>query len=144
MINEALYSSRTDEWETPQEFFDKLDEEFHFGIDVCANDRNAKCEWYFDKSANGLTKDWTGHGTVWCNPPYGKEIGKWVRKASETAEEGETVVMLIPARTDTRWFHGYVYQQPNVEVRFIKGRLHFSNKGRNPFPTMVVIFHAQD
>ena len=135
MITTGLFTSNTPEWATPQDFFDKLDEEFHFDLDVCATPENAKCEKYFTKDDDGLSQQWGG--VVYCNPPYGREIGKWVKKCSEY--EGESV-MLLPARTDTRWFHDYIYGK--AEIRFIKGRLKF-NDGKNPapFPSMVVVFN---
>ena len=87
---------------------------------------------------NGLAQNWGGYGTIWCNPPYGKEIGKWVQKAYETSKSGETVVMLLPARTDTQWFHDYIYGK--AEIRFIRGRLKFGGSKYNaPFPSMIVI-----
>ncbi len=139
-INAGMFSSGSDLWETPQEFFDMLDEEFHFGTDACALPENAKCERYFTPEEDGLSRDWTG--TVWCNPPYGREIGKWIKKGSESASAGATVVMLLPARTDTRWFHEYIYNQ--AEIRFVKGRLKFSGKDSAPFPSMVVVFRPEN
>lgn len=135
MINTGLFTSNTPEWATPQDFFDKLDEEFHFDLDVCATPENAKCKKYFTKNDDGLSQQWGG--VVYCNPPYGREIGKWVKKCSEY--EGESV-MLLPARTDTRWFHDYIYGK--AEIRFIRGRLKFGgSKNSAPFPSMVVVFN---
>ena len=132
------FSSQTNEWATPQEFYNKLDEEFHFTLDPCATKENAKVWFYYTKEQNGLIQDWNDH-TVFCNPPYGREIGNWVKKASES--KGGVVVMLIPARTDTKYFHDYIYNKQNVEIRFIKGRLKFGDsKNAAPFPSMVVIF----
>ena len=129
------FSSKTPEWETPQDLFDGLNEEFDFLLDVCATKENAKCENYFTKEDDGLSKDWRKYSMKWMNPPYGREIGKWVKKASES---GYTVA-LLPARTDTKWFHEYIYNK--AEVRFLKGRLKFGNsKNSAPFPSMVVIF----
>lgn len=141
---DALFTSNTDEWETPQDFFDELDREFHFTLDVCALPENAKCPRYFTPSDDGLRQPWTGR--VWCNPPYGKTIGQWCRKASEETRKGaELIVMLVHARTDTRWFHEYIYQKPGVEIRFVKGRLKFGGAPYNaPFPSMVVIFRGGD
>ena len=134
MLNQGLYSSASDLWETPQEFFDRLNEEFHFTLDVCALPENAKCSRYYTPEDNGLLMPWDG--VCWCNPPYGREITKWVKKASECKS---AVVMLLPARTDTRWFHDYIYHK--AEIRFLKGRLKFGNaKNSAPFPSMVVIF----
>ena len=141
--SDVIYSSSTDNWETPQPLFDKLNREFHFGIDVCASEQNHKCKTYFDKETNGLKQRWDGYGTIWCNPPYGRQIEQWVEKALFESLLGNTTVMLIPARTDTRWFHHYIYNQPNVEVRFIKGRIKFSGAKYNaPFPSMIVIFRG--
>lgn len=135
MINKGLFTSASDEWSTPQDFFDRLDDEFNFTLDVCANAENHKCERYFTHAEDGLKMNWGGE-VIWCNPPYGREIGKWVAKCA--AHKG-TAVMLLPARTDTRWFHDYIYGK--AEIRFIKGRLKFGNsKNSAPFPSMVVIF----
>lgn len=134
------FSSKTNEWSTPQEFFNELNEEFHFTLDPCADAENAKCKKYFTKEQDGLKQSWDGE-RVFCNPPYGREISKWVKKASEDNSLGTTVVMLIPARTDTRYFHDYIYKKEGVEVRFLRGRLKFGgSKNSAPFPSMVVIF----
>lgn len=134
-MNKILFSSNKDDWETPHELFNKLDQEFHFTIDVCANYDNKKCNRYYSKKDNGLLQDWTNE-TVWCNPPYGRKISEWVKKAKES---NATVVMLLPARTDTKWFHKYIYGR--AEIRFIKGRLKFvGSKNSAPFPSMIVIF----
>ena len=136
-----MFSSKTDLWETPQDFFDHLNDEFHFNVDVCATSDNAKCNTYFTKENNGLSQSW--RGVCWCNPPYGREIGKWVQKAYLSSRDGSTVVMLLPARTDTKWFHEYIYNQ--AEIRFIKGRLKFGNsKNSAPFPSMVVVFRPNN
>ena len=133
-ISQALYSSKTDLWETPQYLFDTLNNEFHFDIDVCATPDNAKCVKYFTPQIDGLSQEW--RGTCWCNPPYGRRIGAWVQKA---AESNANTVMLLPARTDTAWFHNYIYGK--AEVRFIRGRLKFGDsKNSAPFPSMIVIF----
>ena len=136
-MNRVLFSSAKTEWSTPQAFFDELNREFRFTTDVCALPENAKCEHYFTPEQDGLAQKWTG--MCWCNPPYGREIGKWVQKASESAQSGVTVVMLLPARTDTKWFHGYIYGR--AEIRFVAGRLKFGgSKNSAPFPCMVVVF----
>ena len=128
-------------WATPQDFFDKMNERYNFSLDVCAIPDNAKCANFFTPEIDGLKQEWKG--TCWMNPPYGREIGKWVTKAYEEAVEKKNciVVALLPARTDTRWFHDYIYMMYGVEVDFIKGRLKFGN-GENsaPFPSMVVVF----
>ena len=140
-MNNGLFTSNTSEWATPQWLFDQLDEEFHFTLDPCSTHENAKCAKHFTQEDDGLSKDWIGE-RVYCNPPYGRQIGKWVKKASES---GTFVVMLLPARTDTKWFHDYIYGAGGVEIRFLKGRLYFNDqKGRAPFPSMVVIFRNED
>lgn len=139
-LNKALFSSAKEDWETPQDFFDALDREFHFDLDPCADDTNAKCADYYTKEQNGLLKDWGGR-CVFCNPPYGRtSTGEWIKKCYEEAQKpGTVVVALIPARTDTKFFHEYIYHK--AEIRFIKGRLHFGgSKDAAPFPSMVVVF----
>lgn len=137
MINKGLFSSATDDWATPQVFFDELNKEFNFTLDPCASSSNAKCKKFFTKEQDGLKQSWKNE-TVFCNPPYGREIGSWVKKCYDENKSGATVVMLIPARTDTKYFHEYIYKQH--EVRFIKGRLKFNDgKSPAPFPSMVVI-----
>ena len=139
-MNSVMFSSATDQWATPQEFFDKLNEEFHFTLDPCALPTNAKCERYFTPEDDGLIQDWGGE-SVFCNPPYGRAIYSWVRKCSEESKKpNTTVVALIPARTDTRYFHEFIYHKAR-EIRFVKGRLKFGNsKNAAPFPSMVVVF----
>lgn len=137
-MNKILFSSNKENWETPQWLFNKLDQEFKFTIDVCADITNNKCNRYYTEIDNGLIQDWAGE-TVWCNPPYGRKIGDWVKKA---AKSQATVVMLLPARTDTRWFHEYIYNK--AEVRFIKGRLKFGTSLNSaPFPSMIAIFRKR-
>lgn len=141
MNTEVMFSSQTDQWATPQDFFDKLNEEFRFTLDPCADEFNHKCDLYYTKEQNGLIQSWGGR--VFCNPPYGREIGKWVKKCYEEVAfyDCELAVMLIPARTDTKWFHDYIYNKANVEIRFIKGRLKFGNsKNSAPFPSMICVF----
>lgn len=142
MINEAMFTSNTAEWATPQAFFDELNAEFHFTLDPCATPQNAKCPKYYTKEQDGLSQSWDGE-RVFCNPPYGREIGKWIEKASrEVCGGGYTVVvMLVPARTDTKYFHEFIYGK--AEIRFIRGRLHFNDsKMGAPFPSMIVIFRG--
>lgn len=137
-MNEVMYSSATVEWETPQDLFDALDKEFHFTLDPCSTDANAKCVKHYTKEQDGLARDWTGE-TVYCNPPYGREMPKWIRKCYEHFLGGGTAVMLIPARTDTIAFHEYIYGK--AEIRFLRGRLRFNNsKNSAPFPSMIVIY----
>jgi site-specific DNA-methyltransferase (adenine-specific) len=139
MNTAVMFSSATDEWATPQDFFDQLNEEFKFTLDPCATHESAKCARYFTEEDNGLAQDWAGE-VVFMNPPYGRVLGQWVKKAFEESVKGATVVCLLPARTDTRWFHDYIYNRS--EIRFIKGRLKFGDsKNSAPFPSMVVIFN---
>jgi phage N-6-adenine-methyltransferase len=137
---ELMFSSKTDLWSTPQDFFDKLNEEFNFTLDPCANSENTKCKKHYTKEQNGLIQDWGGE-IVFCNPPYGRVIKDWVKKCYEESKKpNTTVVMLIPARTDTIYFHQYIYKKVK-EIRFIKGRLKFGDsKNSAPFPSMLVIF----
>jgi len=140
---ETLFSSKSLEWSTPHSFFQELDKEFSFDLDPCAQSHNAVCSKYFTPEDDGLIQDWSGH-TAFVNPPYGRAIGLWVKKAYQSAQaKGTTVVMLIPARTDTRYWHDYVMKAD--EIRLIKGRLKFGG-GRNsaPFPSAVVIFGTSE
>lgn len=147
MLNQGLFSSEKQDWCTPQHFFNELDAEFHFVLDAAATHQNSKCKRYFTPKENGLIQSWDVGGAVYCNPPYGKEIGLWVKKAYEESQKGITIVMLIPARTDTKYFHEYIYHK--ADIRFIKGRLKFTDengtpKGTAPFPSMVVIYNRKD
>lgn len=140
MNTELMFSSKTDMWATPQAYFDEVAKEFVFSVDVCANKENTKVNKFFSIEDNGLVQKW--EGICWMNPPYGREIGKWIKKAYESAEQGATVVGLLPARTDTKWFHTYIYGK--AEIRFIKGRLKFGDcKNTAPFPSMLVIWKGQ-
>jgi len=135
VVNPGMMSSNTDLWATPKEFFDKINAEFGFTLDVCALPENAKCAKFFTPEQDGLKQDWGGH-ICWMNPPYGREIGKWTKKAFQS---GALVVGLLPARTDTKWFHDHIYGK--AEIRFIKGRLKFGEaKDSAPFPSMIVIW----
>jgi len=137
-MNQGMFTSSSDEWETPQEFFDAVNAVFHFDLDVCATKANAKCKRYFTKDEDGLSQLW--RGTCWMNPPYGREISLWVRKAYESSlEVGTIVVCLLPARTDTQWWHDYVISHAK-SIGFIRGRLKFSGKGPAPFPSALVMF----
>ena len=138
-MNRGLFSSNTDEWATPSSTFAELDAEFHFTLDPCATDQNHKCARYYTREQDGLAQDWGGE-KVFCNPPYGRAIKDWVRKCHDEARKPDTlVVLLIPARTDTAYFHDYIYHKAR-EVRFIRGRLRFNEAGPAPFPSMVVVF----
>lgn len=138
-MNKALYSSKSNNWETPVELFKELDKEFSFTLDPCCTSANAKCKKYYTEKENGLLQSWNGE-TVFCNPPYGTEIKQWVKKCYyESRKNSAKVVLLIPARTDTEYFHSFIYHK--AQIRFIKGRLRFSNsKNSAPFPSMIVIF----
>lgn len=138
----VMFSSKTNDWSTPQDFYDELNNEFGFTLDPCADEYNHKCDKYFTEGDDGLLQDWGGE-IVFCNPPYGKAIKDWVRKAYiEGCKPNTTVVLLIPARTDTQYFHDYIYHDAK-EIRFIKGRLKFGDsKNAAPFPSMVVVYRG--
>lgn len=136
-INRGMFSSATDMWATPQDLFDELNAEHHFTLDVCAVAENAKCPRYYSPADDGLMQDWVG--VCWMNPPYGREIGRWVQKAYESKAK---VVCLLPARTDTKWFHDYCLKG---SVTFLRGRLKFGgSKNSAPFPSMLVVFDRRD
>lgn len=133
-MQDVLFSSKTDLWETPRELFEKLNEEFHFDLDVCALQTNAKCAKFYTPDQDGLKQPW--NGVCWCNPPYGKNISRWLQKAYES---DATVVCLVPSRTGTRWFHEWVLNK--AEIRFIKGRLKFGgSKNSAPFDSLILIY----
>jgi phage N-6-adenine-methyltransferase len=130
------FSSATDLWSTPQDFFDKQNAIYGFTLDVCATAANAKCARYFTEADDGLAQPW--QGVCWMNPPYGRAIGLWMRKAHESHLTGATVVCLVPSRTDTRWWHDYAMKG---QIEFIRGRLKFGNaKNSAPFPSALVVF----
>lgn len=137
------YSSKTNEWSTPQAFFDQLDSEFKFTLDPCSNGKNNKCDLFFTEAENGLLQDWRGH-TVFMNPPYGRGIKNWIEKAhKEGLKPNTTVVALIPARTDTKCWHEWIFDT-GAEIRFIKGRLKFGDaKDSAPFPSAVIVFKSR-
>jgi phage N-6-adenine-methyltransferase len=136
MNTSVHFSSATDLWSTPQDFFDQLHAQFKFETDVCASAENAKCPRYFTKEMDGLKQPWTG--VCWMNPPYGRGIGAWLEKAFRSAKTGATVVCLLPARTDTAWWHDYAAKG---EVQFLRGRLKFGGHANSaPFPSAVVVF----
>ena len=135
-MSNVHFSSATDLWATPQAFFDAFNNIYNFTLDVCALPTNAKCDQYFTPDDDGLSQPWGG--VCWMNPPYGRSIGLWVKKAYDESLKGAKVVCLLPARTDTKWFHEYCIRG---EVHFIKGRLKFGDaKNSAPFPSMIVIF----
>lgn len=139
-MNSVVYNrelTAKDDWETPEELFNELNDEFHFTLDAAASEENTKCWYYYDKETNGLKHPWSTRTFV--NPPYGRSVGNWVAKAYQEHKKGCTVVMLLAARTDTKWFHAFIYKK--AEIRFIKGRLKFGkSKNSAPFPSMIVIW----
>jgi len=140
MNTKVLFSSENEEWETPVDFYNELNKEVKFNLDPCALPNNAKCEKFFTPSDDGLSQNWEGY-VAFCNPPYGRKIYDWVKKCyEESRKENTRVVMLIPARTDTKYFHEFIYHKAK-EIRFIRGRLKFGgSKNSAPFPSMVVVF----
>ena len=137
MINTGLFTSKTDQWATPQNFFDKLNTQYNFELDVCADKTNHKVEKYYDEQDNGLIQPWAPY-RCWMNPPYGRVIGQWMKKAYDESQLGALVVCLVPARTDTKWWHDYAMRGG---VEFIRGRLKFGDsKNSAPFPSAVIVF----
>lgn len=140
IMSPGMRSSLRQDWATPRQLFYFLEKEFRFTLDVCGSPENHVCKRYFANSA--LSADWVGvakGGACWMNPPYGRKIGAWIHKAYTEARRGATVVCLLPARTDTSWWHDYCM---HGEVRFLRGRLRFDNltRGRAPFPSAIVVF----
>ena len=152
MKNELMFSSASDEWETPQYIYDLLNAEFNFEVDLAATKENTKCESFYSKESNSLEQDWGGtFDRGWINPPYSRnQCAKFIDKAARQRRRGFMTVMLLPSRTDTKAFHAHVYDvskwkpRDGVEIRFIAGRLKFSNsKNSAPFPSMIVIFRPE-
>ena len=151
-MNNALLSSQNMNWCTPQKFFDELNAEFHFTLDAAATEQSAKCDKYFTPETDGLKQSWSAGGAVFCNPPYGRNLGAWVQKAYQESKHGTTIVLLIPARTDTSYFHDFIYGK--AEIRFLRGRLTFTDEKGNPqtdgkgrampapFPSMLVVYNG--
>jgi len=137
---DVMFSSKDMEWETPQDFFDKLNRDFNFDLDPCATKETAKCKDYYTEDDDGLVKDWGPCKTVFVNPPYGRDIKKWIKKGYEESQKDKTtVVMLMPARTDTSYWHEYCMKAS--QIFFVKGRLKFGGaKTGAPFPSAVVVF----
>lgn len=130
------FSSNTDLWATPQDLFDQQNAKYGFTLDVCALPDNAKCQRYFTPADDGLAQVWSG--VCWMNPPYGRVIGSWMAKAYRSALQGAVVVCLVPARTDTAWWHEYAMKG---EIEFLRGRLKFGgHKNSAPFPSAIVVF----
>lgn len=143
-MDKVLFSSNRDDWETPLDFFEKLNNEFHFVLDAAATAENAKCSSWFSREQDGLAQSWDVGGNVFCNPPYCRETGKWVKKAYEESKKTtHSIVLLIPARPDVSYFHDYILGK--AEVRFVRGRLKFRLNGERvgtaPFPSMVVVYN---
>ena len=140
-IQEAMFSSKSGEWETPQDFYERLNRAYDFNLDPCCTEETAKCKKYFTKEEDGLNKSWKGH-RVFMNPPYGRKIGEWLKKAHEEGTKPQTtVVCLIPSRTDTKYWHKYCMKAD--EIYFVKGRLKFGNSSNAaPFPSVVVVFRG--
>ena len=151
----VLFSKKSDDWATPPELYGRLHREFSFDLDAAADGKNAKCLAYLGPGSilaeDALAAPWHswGHKSIWCNPPY-SQVGAFLAKAAEAVAAGATVVMLLPARTDTKWWHTYVWEEenarprPGVEVRFIRGRLRFGDSTNSaPFPSVVVVFRGK-
>jgi phage N-6-adenine-methyltransferase len=140
-----MFSSNSAEWSTPKNFYEKLNNRFQFDLDPCCTKETSKCEEFYTEEDDGLTKSWSGK-RVFMNPPYGRGIDKWIEKAYKEGQKLNTqVVCLIPARTDTKYWHKFCMKAS--EIYFVKGRLHFENKGAKqtnaaPFPSAVVIFRG--
>jgi phage N-6-adenine-methyltransferase len=141
ITQQTMFSSKSTEWETPRDFYERLNQEYDFSLDPCCTKETAKCENYFTEEDDGLSKSWAGHRTF-MNPPYGRAIKKWIEKAYEEGKKpNTTVVCLIPARTDTKYWHKYCMKA--CEIYFVKGRLKFGNsKNAAPFPSAVVVFRG--
>lgn len=144
MINKSLFTSNKEDWETPQDFYDRLNTKYHFEWDLAASNGNAKCDHYFTRDDNSLEQDWGElSGNMFLNPPYGRELKLWVKKASETQlKRDQLLVMLIPSRTDTSYWHDYIFN--HAEIEFLRGRLKFEVDGVSgdsaPFPSALVIY----
>lgn len=140
MLNASMLSSKTYEWATPQDLFDNLNAQYFFELDVCATPEKAKCARYYTQEQDGLQQKWEGR--CWMNPPYGRKIGQWVQKAYESSLQGATVVCLLPARTDTAWWHDFCIAHA-AKITFLRGRLKFGDaKHSAPFPSAVVLFEG--
>ena len=137
---EVHYSSKSNEWATPKDLFEKLNKEFNFTLDPCATKENAKCDKYYTIEDDGLIQDWS-KDVVFMNPPYGRQIKHWIRKAYEESEKGAKVVCLIPSRTDITYWHDYIFGKAS-DIRFLKGRLKFGeSKNSAPFPSAIIVFN---
>lgn len=139
-VSPVMFTSQTDDWGTPIELFRGLDYEFGFELDVAASANNAKCDRYFSIEDDGLSQTWAP-AVCWMNPPYGRTIRRWVEKAWLEAQNGATVVGLLPARTDTDWWHAYAMKA--AEIRFLRGRVQFYGGKDAPFPSAVVVWRPE-
>ncbi len=142
----AMMSSFRSDWATPFQIFEHLNREFSFVLDVCATANTCKTQRYIDKAEDALSRNWEAIAigqACWMNPPYGRSIGDWIEKAHREAKLGATVIALLPARTDTSWFHDYCLKAS--EIRFLRGRLCFDDdrRKRAPFPSMIVVFRPE-
>lgn len=141
-MNKALFSSESTEWATPPELFDKLNARFSFTLDPASTESNALCQKFYTIAQDGLSQSWKGE-RVFLNPPYGRQIGAWCRKACVESEGGALVVGLLPARTDTGWWHEYI--QGKAQVVFLRGRIKFGQANNSaPFPSCVVVWWGQN
>lgn len=143
-MNKGMFTSNRDDWRTPSALYETLDQTFHFKLDAAASDQNHKAPIWFTKEQDALKQNWNVGGSVFCNPPYGKQIGKWVEKAHNEARKGATIVMLLPARTETKWFHKHIFGC--AKVIFCRGRIRFEDengiaKQNAPFPSCIVIYN---
>ena len=136
------FSSNSNEWNTPDDLYNILDKEFNFTLDPCTNGLNNKCEFYYTEKENGLIQDWS-KDIVFMNPPYGRQISQWIEKAYNESLKGSKVVCLIPSRTDTKYWHDFIFNKAS-EIRFIKGRLKFGNsKNSAPFPSAIIVYNSK-
>lgn len=139
-----LFSSKSNEWETPQGLYNKLNNKYNFTLDPCSSLENHKCDKFYTIKENGLIQDWSNE-IVFCNPPYGREIYDWVEKCYKESLNGTKIVLLIPSRTDTKYFHEFLYKKPNIKLEFIKGRLKFGDSNNSaPFPSLLAYFNIDD
>lgn len=139
-----LFSSKSNEWETPQGLYNKLNNKYNFTLDPCSSLENHKCDKFYTIKENGLIQDWSNE-IVFCNPPYGREIYDWVEKCYKESLNGTKIVLLIPSRTDTKYFHEFLYKKPNIKLEFIKGSLKFGDSNNSaPFPSLLAYFNIDD
>ncbi|WP_088840664.1 DNA N-6-adenine-methyltransferase [Listeria sp. ILCC797] len=147
MKTELHFSSKNHIWETPKALFDDLNREFQFTLDAAANANNHKCDVWYSEENDALNQKW--RGSVFCNPPYGKQLSKFIEKAYIESKQdyNKQVVLLIPARTDTKAWHEYIFPFA-ADIRFLKGRVKFELKGEvlnsAPFPSAIVIFKKEE